>query len=567
MRVPEQLIQTIASERSMRERRAQTGLGDAVLRGEEQDALESVMFFTAPKDLLPILAALRSELRERFGVSDALGQESTLRFLSLLALSLRSFLPRWHLQNTVRYPQEALTAGDLEGEAVRLRDLADELALLAPSATKGILACWREETAARLRAEKANLPEDEARLLVGQSPSDYMDNLSALVAASHLRRIAEMRHQALTITELSNDYASFLRHTMYLGVSFVTCNPPLVDIAWAVDEPERWTSVVDNIISRFPKADADRLAQLVTLEVVLANMRLLRPIFLLSGGQMGCVCLQVNPNNHGSAPAMISEALFIYEEMRSRLDGGVPNVVFKLPGTQHGLEACRSLTGRGIGVTITVCFGMFQHVPFAEAIAAGDSIYSNLVEMNGRLAYPVRDELLANLGSLSELGIDETQVREAAAWAGVAVIRRIQGLLEERGYDLRRVKTLIASLRIYEGEQYAGLPSPFPDVTEVIGASILSVFPDVRRAFDAQELVTLVPNRIASPVPEHVLDVLSHSELFRQAYYVSNREWIETAAEWVPVHNTLSQFCDAYDRFVQRILARKEYVRSQSQRA
>jgi hypothetical protein len=253
----------------------------------------------------------------------------------------------------------------------------------------------------------------------------------------------------------------------------------------------------------------------------------------------------------------------------------VPNVVFKLPGTLAGLEACRALTERGIGVTITVNFGMFQHIPFAEAMSEGQAVYSNLVEMNGRLAYPVRDELLEKLGELTANGIDETKVREAAAWAGIAVIKRVYTLLTDKGYDLRRCKPLVASMRIYEGEDYGNLPSILPDITETIGASIISVFPDVRRAFDQQSESILSPMQIENPVSDDTLTVLAHSELFKQAYFVADREWLaaddgrfkpdhelklgdeDAVAAWAPVYNTLTGFQDSYDKFVQRILGRK----------
>jgi transaldolase len=343
-------------------------------------------------------------------------------------------------------------------------------------------------------------------------------------------------------------------------------------MAWLADV-ERWNPVVDRIIRDHPDAGEDELARWVTLEIVLANIRLLRPIFLLTEGQMGCVCLQVNPRKHDDVQVMISDALFFYEQLRARL-GGVPNVVFKLPGTAAGLESCRVLTGQGIGVTITVNFGMFQHLAFAEAMVEGQAITSCLVEMNGRLAYPVRDELLAKLDELSVYGIDEARAREAAAWAGVAVVKRVYQLLGENGYDMGRFKPLIASLRIYEGDGYESLPSAFPDVTEVIGASIISVFPNVRRAFDERGGVALEPMRIEDPVPGGVLEVLTHSEIFKQAYYVADRNWVpeedgrfqpdyELTLEdrtgtfnWVPVNDTLTGFIRSYDAFVERILER-----------
>jgi hypothetical protein len=147
--------------------------------------------------------------------------------------------------------------------------------------------------------------------------------------------------------------------------------------------------------------------------------------------------------------------------------------------------------------------------------------------------------------------------------------------LTQKGCDLGRIKLLIASLRIYEGDGYAGLPSAFPDVTEVLGAGIISVFPNVRRPFDAQSGLVLDPWRIESQVPEEILETLTHSEIFKQAYYVTDRDWIPqederfrpdreirlqdeaNVATWPPVHNTLSEFIRSYDTFVERILQRR----------
>jgi hypothetical protein len=275
---------------------------------------------------------------------------------------------------------------------------------------------------------------------------------------------------------------------------------------------------------------------------------------------------------------MISDALDLYARARARFGGGTPNMVFKLPGTKGGLEACRALTGQGIGTTITVNFGLFQHLPFAEAIAAGTAATSYLVEMNGRLAYPVRDEMLAKLDRLSVYGIDEPRAREAAAWAGVAVVKRAHALLKQRGYDLDRAQTLIASLRIYEGDSYDALPSPFPDITETIGAGVISVFPNIRHAFDRREPLAFDPVCIERPVPPHVLDTLAHSEIFKQAYYVSDPAWVaeedgrfrpervlslddEARVEaWPPIYNTLTEFIQSYDTFVERILARRQLL-------
>lgn len=571
------LTETIATLKAVidrelqhRETLAETSQVPLIRQGKGQVVLENLIFFTAPGRFLTHWEELQGEIRNNLRRTDGNLQECYLRFLVELTLSLCSFLPYWSLRDTTRYGEKALTEAQIQTAADQSQALAKKLAAGAPVAVDKLLAEWRTETAARLKAENAAEPEREAAGLVGNSIDEYLTLIRVETDRSHLRRIAELRQTGLTSTEISNDYAAFLPYALYLGASFVTCNPPLVDMT-LVAEPTRWLPVIDRIVTENPEANDDTLARLVTAEVVLVNMCLLRPIFLLTGGEMGYVCFQVNPHKHDDAGAMISDALLIYEVFQGNFDGGVPNVVFKLPGTQAGLEACRALTGRGIGVTITVNFGMFQHVPFAEAIQAGQAMCACLVEMNGRLAYPVRDELLAKLDQRGASSIDEIQALEAAAWAGVAVMKRLHNLLVERGYDLDRIRPLVASLRIYEGPGYENLPSAFPDITEMVGTGILSVFPNVRRAFDRQPDMKLEPRRIEAPVPAEILNRLAHSEIFKQAYYVAELDGpqfkpeveltlADTAAvsAWLPIHNTLTEFVKSYDTFVGRIRERKQ---------
>jgi hypothetical protein len=161
-----------------------------------------------------------------------------------------------------------------------------------------------------------------------------------------------------------------------------------------------------------------------------------------------------------------------------------------------------------------------------------------------------------------------------AAWSGVAVL---DGSLRPRqpGRRPECVKPLIASLRVYTGEGYAGLPGPMPDITEILGTGIITVFPNVRRAFDRLPTVPLDGVRIDAPVPEEVFNSLRHSEIFKQAYRLGplatggetdtpelrpshplSVSDARATAEWTPVANTLDEFCKAYDSFTDYIQAR-----------
>jgi hypothetical protein len=538
--------------------------------GLVRPVLEELFFFTTPSRFLERSYRLLEQIGSAFSTSDDDRQRGMLRFAAELAIWSASFLPEWHLRSAQNREEEVVAEEDLETLAGRARALASELAGFREAPATRLLASWRREVGARLAAEGVTDPHGAAALLVGDNVEHYLSNVILAVGKSNVRRVAEMHARGETRTEISNDYAAFLDYAMLVGASFVTCNPPLVDLAWVGDK-ERWDPIVDQIVQANPGSDSTVLATKITLEIVLANMRLLRPIFLLTEGRTGYVSLQVNPRNHSDTSAMVSEAEGIYSDLEKRLAGGVPNVVFKLPATHAGLVACRTLTGEGIGVNITVSFGMFQHIEFAGAIREGKALVSTITHMSGRLAFPIRDELLGKLDLLKRNNINETDARMAAAWSGVAILKRLQDWMTRRGYDFAQVKPLVASLRVYDGEAYAGMPTAVPDISEVIGTGIITVFPNVRHAFDALPPMDLKPRQVDVPVPERMLEILEQSEIFKQAFHEESakRRDIEeeqlrpdhvlrlddeaAVAEWLPVKNTIAEFCRAYDAFVRRI--------------
>lgn len=223
--------------------------------------------------------------------------------------------------------------------------------------------------------------------------------------------------------------------------------------------------------------------------------------------------------------------------------GGVPNVVIKLPGTKAGLEVQKILTNIGIGTTVTVAFSLFQIIPFVKASNIDNTIVLHLALMNGRLAFPVRDELLS-------LGV--SNAREAAQWAGIAVGKRAYSILYDKdqlGLNLSAVKLLIASLRNYDNF--------FPDITELLGVPIITVFPNIRNQFDSITCDMMNPLSIKKPLEKSILKTLCSSEIFKQAYYlpgdsvefkpksVLSLDNNDAVRNWVPLKDTLDAFIQA----------------------
>jgi len=551
----------IREEKTSKEALTEEDILGLTRKGEITEARANLVFHTDPhlfgRKLDRIVACLQRDFEE----ADRETRKRFFIFLTKLTLDLVSFLPQWNLKNGEMHKSMVLTDADIEEHAARNEKILEGWSAQDEALARSLLDDWLDETKYRLRVEGVTEGcenENLAKKIVGNSVIEYMDNVKNSFEKSNIRKICELRASGQTKTEIGNDHTTNLEYAMWLGASFVTTNPQLVEIAWELN-PELWkrrtTEIVKSryspntlsvLVEERSRKDYEEFIEEVntdiTIEVVYENAKMLRPIFLLSGGGKGMVCLQVNPLKHSNTDSMIHEALYAYSRL-TEMFGGVPNIVFKLPATKAGLEAARELTSRGIGVTITVSFGLFQALPFAEVINRGNAIVSYLVVMNGRLADPV-------IGELKEIGED---VAEAGRWAGIAVAKRLYQKLYGsqssggRGYDSKRIRIIVASLRNYEGS--------FPDITEVVGVPILTVFPNIRRAFDA-ECRGIDPDAVEKPIDEKILETLLRSELFRQAYqlpedhgdikprFALSLDDNEEVLNYPPVKNTIGQFCE-----------------------
>jgi len=508
---------------------------------------------------------------EYVGWDDA-PQTHILDFLVNFSIGLRSFLPNWVLLKT-------LNADSIDVMSEKVVDTLAQLIRADRQAPVELADRLLEETIARLRAEGIG-DENEARTmanrLMGDSLLDYVSNIVSELDSSNLIEAARARLRGATQTELGNDYAAFLQYVIWLGGSFVTTNPVLVKLAWDVN-PELWNKRVDDLIlSKYAPGELKKLLSnqqteldkavtminsMVTMAVVEENCRLLRDIFLVTEGSEGYVSLQVNPKNHDVSEQMVAEARELYAYLEQRL-GGVPNVVFKLPATAAGKSAAETLTSEGIGVTITVAFSVFQAFGFAEVLNRGNMLVTYLALMNGRMAFPVRDEM-------KEKGIEGGV--EAARLAGVEVARKAYRRLyesQDRGgmaVDPKRVRLLTASLRIYDDW--------IPDISELWGCPVITIFPNVRRKYDGHRR-RFEGKAVLGTTPNKEMKILFESEIFRQAWWVpgDSEEYkpkrvltlepqdADALAKWPPVANTLGQFIDLYEDMGEMVRERIKHI-------
>lgn len=373
------------------------------------------------------------------------------------------------------------------------------------------------------------------RLLDGNGRSDLSDAVrseAASIQASNLARLARMTAGGKRANPWGNDAPQELDWALRRGAVLVTTNPIMIEAACRT-APERWDPVRDTLAQDTAIEPARRAAELA-LRVVAGVACELRPIFVASDGAYGWVTYQVDPRAAGDAASMIDEAAYVHDRLSAEL-GATPNVRFKLPGTEAGLDACAVLAARAIGLVITASCAVAQHLAFAEVLerSAPDARTGPaglLVMMNGRLDETVAAELAA---------AGDPDPEPVARWASTAITRRSYALLRERG--CRRSALLVASMRGPWNIDTAITAGPEP--------VCFSCFPDRARAYDAQprRLDAGIDGRVGSDV----LDRLARSRSFRLAFEPDAMQ-PGRFAEHPTVAATLTSFAaarDAIDRY------------------
>jgi len=304
--------------------------------------VELLVLKTPPQQFVDTLSQLRSEWRSRLSRGDG----EVLDEVREVTLDLESYLPKWNLLNAARDPISTdELAACIDGNYELLRSAGG-------CCSGGLGADAVAEEAARLRA-------------------------------SNLLRLARLADEGVINARWGNDYASGLKDAMRRGAIVVTTNPQLVNIA-RKEHPDEWAPVRDRL--RAAHSDPEELAKAMTMEVVLKNARLLRPVYRATDGAMGYVSFQLNPKKADDADAMVADAEAIFGELRGRFEDGEPNVVFKVPGTYAGVRVAEALTAQGIGINVTVNYAVPQQLAFGGAIEKGNARHSYLTNMDGRAA-------------------------------------------------------------------------------------------------------------------------------------------------------------------------------------
>jgi transaldolase len=145
------------------------------------------------------------------------------------------------------------------------------------------------------------------------------------------------------------------------GISGLTSNPAIFERSISRD-----TDYDDAIAAgRRVRLGGERLYETLVIDDIRAAADLLHTAYHASGARDGYVSLEVSPHIAHDTAATIDEAQRLWSRVAR------PNLMVKVPGTEAGLPAIRTLVGQGINVNVTLLFSVAPYRAVAQAYMTG----------------------------------------------------------------------------------------------------------------------------------------------------------------------------------------------------
>jgi transaldolase len=246
------------------------------------------------------------------------------------------------------------------------------------------------------------------------------------------------------------------------GISGVTSNPTIFEKAMGHSDryDDAFWEALDE--TKDPQEIFERLAY--------GDIRdaadLFRPTFDRTEGQDGYVSFEVPASLAFDAKKTIAAA----QLYKAELDR--PNVLIKVPGTGHGVEAFEELTALGVNVNVTLLFAVERYEAIAEAFLKG---------LERRVA---AGESIAHAASVASFFVSRVDTK-------------VDKALEGTGHEDLRGKAAVANARIayesferiFSGPRWEALAAKGARVQRPLWASTSTKNPDYPDTLYVDELI------------------------------------------------------------------------------
>ena len=306
-----------------------------------------------------------------------------------------------------------------------------------------------------------------------------------------------LRTARMGLTDYWNDSCAVdeLRYALDRGAVGATCNPPIV-VEVLAKERAYWLPRITKLACANPAWTETDLAWALVEEMAVRGAATLRPVHERESARKGWQSVQTDPACYADPARMLAQA--------ERFASLAPNIQVKFPVTTAGLAAIEEAASRGINTTATVSFSVAQAVAAAEAVERGLDRMARSGRDPAMLA-PVSVIMMGRLDDWLKVAVQRDGMLidpGALNWAGIAVTKRTQAILAERGY---RSRVLAAAYRHHL------------HWTELVGGDLSMTIPHSWQVLFNDSGIVPEPRFDLAVAPE-VLAELARIPDFRRAY-------------------------------------------------
>lgn len=287
-----------------------------------------------------------------------------------------------------------------------------------------------------------------------------------------------------------------------------TTNPPL---SWAVlqKRTDEWIEIIKEKRKSYKGKSQYGLFKMVYMETVKRGAEKFLPLFEASGGKLGHISGQVDPNLIKNEAAM--------KEMADELADIAPNVMIKIPASTAGIPVFKYLASKGIATNATTCFCVPQIMAVANAVTEGITEHRKqgkerhgwravITQMSGRF-----EDSASFRGYIDKnnMAINALELRQASN----AVMKKCVKLMKERNQPLKMLMCSARKHVDFEGNIF------YPHVDMFVGAPMVFTCPpamigDVLYHYRNRE----IKDGWSQPVPEEVMKKLNSVPYFVKGY-------------------------------------------------
>jgi transaldolase/glucose-6-phosphate isomerase len=151
------------------------------------------------------------------------------------------------------------------------------------------------------------------------------------------------------------------------GLTGVTSNPSI--FKKAIGDSSDYDAAIRALVKE-RDCDVMKLYEQLAIADIQNAADVLRPVYKQTEGADGFVSLEVSPYIARDTAATVGEARRLWKEVNRE------NVMIKVPATEEGIPAIRTLLGEGININITLLFSRSAYRQVAEAYLDGLEMFT-----------------------------------------------------------------------------------------------------------------------------------------------------------------------------------------------